>query len=441
MLDAIGVDSIETLFDEIPSELRAGVLMNVPDSISEMEMLRLMNERAAMDLIDLCFIGAGAYQHHIPSAVWDLVGRGEFMTAYTPYQAEASQGTLQTIYEFQTMMTRLTGMDVANASVYEGASALAEAVLMAVRANKKKKARRVLCAGTIHPSYVTTARNIVRNQGIEIETTDWSAELGATTADCLAAHAEEHYDAIVIAQPNFFGCIEDVDAITNWAHEHESLVIGVVNPISLALLRPPGEWGAAGADIVVGDAQPLGIPVSSGGPYCGFICCTSALVRQMPGRIIGRTLDLDGNVGYTLTLQAREQHIRRSKATSNICTNEGLLMTAATIYMSLLGDQGMHAVASRSHAGTLELIEGATKIEGVKRRFATPVFHEVVIEVPGPARSVLNSMGGEEILAGYDLGEVSDSLSNCILTNVTETKNAGDIDRFVAALARGVEAI
>ena len=431
MLDTIGVDSIEALFDEIPAELKSGVLKEIPAGISEMELLRLMNERARQDEVDLCFMGAGAYQHHIPSAVWDLVGRGEFMTAYTPYQAEASQGTLQTIYEFQTMIARLTGMEVANASVYEGGSALAEAVLMAVRANKKSKSRRVLAFGTTHPGYLSATRNIVYNQSIDIQQVPWSDETG--TIDVATLEGGD-YAAIVVPYPNFFGAIEDVDRVTDWAHEQGALVIGVVNPTALALLKPPGEWGETGADIVVGEAQPLGIPVSSGGPYCGVMCCTKALVRQMPGRIIGRTVDTEGRPGYALTLQAREQHIRRGKATSNICTNQGLLMTAATIYMSLMGDEGLGAVASQSHSGIVDLLQGCTAIDGVSRKVSAPVFHEVVLQLPVPAATVIDRMMGDGILPGYDLGELDAALDHCLLTNVTETKTEADIERFVVAL-------
>ena len=438
MLDTIGVDSIEALFDEIPEDLKSGVLNEIPAGISEMALLRLMNERARQDEVDLCFLGAGAYQHHIPSAVWDLVGRGEFMTAYTPYQAEASQGTLQVIYEFQTMIARLTGMDVANASVYEGGSAMAEAILMAVRANKKSKSRRVLVLGTVHPNYISAARNIVNNQAIEIETTSWSGETG--TVD-LSALPEGDYAAVIVPFPNFFGAIEQVDQVTTLAHERGALVIGVVNPTALALMKPPGEWGDTGADIVVGEAQPLGIPMSSGGPYCGIMCCKQSLVRQMPGRIIGKTVDTEGRIGYALTLQAREQHIRRGKATSNICTNQGLLMTAATIYMSLMGDEGLRAVASQSHTGLMHLIETVGKIDGVRRKFSAPVFHEVVLELPVPAKQVIDHMFEQGVLAGYDLGELSADLDHCLLTNVTETKTPEDIQRFADALAAATGAV
>ncbi|MEX0943014.1 MAG: aminomethyl-transferring glycine dehydrogenase subunit GcvPA [Pseudomonadales bacterium] len=438
MLDTIGVDSIEALFDEIPSDLRSGVLRNTPAAITEMELLRLMTERSARDKTELCFIGAGAYQHHIPSAVWDLVGRGEYLTAYTPYQAEASQGTLQVIYEFQTMIARLNSMDVSNASVYEGGSALAEAILMAVRGNRKSKSRRILCPATLHPGYLSACRNIVRNQGIEIDLIGFDDSSGVTDASELTSFSGDDFAAVVVPYPNFFGCLEDADMLTDWAHEQGALAIGVVNPTALSILKPPGEWGESGADIVVGEGQPLGIPVSSGGPYCGFMCCTKALVRQMPGRIIGRTVDLEGKTGFSLTLQAREQHIRRAKATSNICTNQGLLMTAATIYMSLMGDEGLRSVARHCHSGTIDLVAKAAAIEGVSRRFAAPIFHEVVLRLPGPAKDILRRMAENGILAGYDLGECDPELADCMLVNVTETKTAADIERFVESLQMAV---
>ena len=362
MLAAIGVASREDLFDEIPPELRTGELTRIPEGISEMELMKLMRVRAQQDQADLCFIGAGAYEHHIPAAVWDLVGRGEFMTAYTPYQAEASQGGLQLIYEFQTMITRLLAMDVANASVYDGASALAEAMLMAVRANRKNKSRRILVAGNLHPNYLSTCRAIVSHQGIELDQAAFDEATGKVpVASCdaaLAALKESDDDpcALVISYPSFFGTLDDVDELTDWAHAKGALVIGVVNPTALALLKPPGQWGETGADIAVGEGQPLGIPLASGGPYLGIMCSRKDLVRQMPGRIVGRTTDTEGKQGFVLTLQAREQHIRRGKATSNICTNQGLLVTAATIYMSLMGNRGLRSVAANSAAGLAKLM-------------------------------------------------------------------------------------
>jgi glycine dehydrogenase subunit 1 len=435
MLDAIGVPAIESLFDEIPTALRSGRLEQIPEGISEMAMLRLMSERASEDVVALSFLGAGAYEHHIPSAVWDITTRGEFMTAYTPYQAEASQGTLQLIYEFQTMMSRLTDMEVANASVYDGATALAEAILMAVRANKKSRSKRLLCAGNVNPLYLEACRSIVGNQQIEIETIPWLDDTGTLDVSYLDARSDEDFAGLVIAYPSFFGGLEDVDYLTDWAHNHGQLVIGVMNPTALALLKPPGQWGESGADIAVGDGQPLGIPVASGGPYLGYMCCRKAIVRQMPGRIIGRTVDLDGKEGFALTLQAREQHIRRAKATSNICTNQGLLVTAATIYLSLLGDRGLHAVAVNSHNGLFGLLERLTKLDGVSLRFSAPYFHETVLQLPVSADVVLDKMLHAGVLGGFDLGRLDASLANCLLVNVTETKTEQDLDHYAALLA------
>ncbi len=438
MLDFIGVNAIEDLFDEIPMDLRAGELSQIPEGITEMELLRLMNERARGDEIALSFLGAGAYEHHIPSAVWELTSRGEFLTAYTPYQAEASQGLLQLIYEYQTMISRLTAMDVANASVYDGATALAEAMLMAVRANRKSKSKKILCAGNLHPGYLATCRSIVRNQQISIDVLEWDPETG--NMDTQGLPVGEDYAAVVVSNPNFFGGLEDVDRIVDWAHGEGILVVGVVNPLSLGLLNPPGKWGSEGADIVVGEGQPLGIPLSSGGPYLGIMCCQQSVIRQMPGRIIGRTLDLDGKEGFTLTLQAREQHIRRAKATSNICTNQGLLVTAATIYMSLMGDEGLREVAKQSHHGLGTLFKKACLLPGVELRFPGPRFHEGVFQLPVPAKQVLEGMAERSILGGYDLNRFDHRLGDCLLVNVTETKTTADIDKFISCLKSALEA-
>ncbi|MFT7687565.1 MAG: glycine dehydrogenase subunit 1 [Candidatus Azotimanducaceae bacterium] len=440
MLDVIGVKSIEDLFDEIPAQLKAGTLENTPDRISEKALLRIMSARARQDEVALCFIGAGSYEHHIPSAVWDIVTRGEFMTAYTPYQAEASQGTLQLIYEFQSMITGLTAMDVANASVYDGASALAEALLMAVRANRGSKSKRVLVAGNFHPEYLTACENIIRNQNISMVILPWQTDTGLIDHDALSSFEGEDFAALVIAYPNFFGSLEDTETLTNWAHAQKQLVVASVNPMALGILVPPGEWGENGADIVIGEGQPFGIPMASGGPYMGFMCCKKAIVRQMPGRIIGKTIDLDGKTGYTLTLQAREQHIRRAKATSNICTNQGLLVTAATIYLSMMGENGIRSVASQCHNNTALLLEGIKNIQGVERHFDSPVFHEVVLRLPKAASEVLSEMLKDDILGGYDMKNKDASLQNCLLVNVTETKNAEDISMFLESLKKAVEA-
>jgi glycine dehydrogenase subunit 1 len=438
MLDAIGVDSLDTLFDEIPASLRCKPLKGIPDGQSEMEVMRLMHERSQQDAGALCFIGAGAYEHHIPAAVWELASRGEFLTAYTPYQAEASQGTLQVIYEFQSMIAKITAMDVSNASVYDGASGLAEAVLMAIRANKQSKSKKVLVPRSVSPLYRAAVHGIVESQDIEIVEVEFNKTGGHIDKAKLAPFAGQDFAALVIPQPNFFGVLEDVDLLTDWAHENKMLVIAQVNPMALAILSPPGEWGKTGADITVGEAQPFGIPLSSGGPYVGFVACKMDIVRQMPGRIIGRTVDLEGKPGFALTLQAREQHIRRAKATSNICTNQGLAMTAATIYLSLLGPEGLERVALASHHNIRELVQASSKLGGIERVFNRPVFHEKVLRLSKPVAGVLAHMADNGVLGGYDLSVDYPELGHALLVCTTETKTAGDIQQFVAALDKAL---
>jgi len=433
MLAAIGVASIDALFEEIPATLRSGALTRTPEGMTEMQIGRLMQDRAAQDGAYLNFIGAGAYEHHIPAAVWEITTRGEFYSAYTPYQAEASQGTLQLLYEYQTMMASLTGMDVSNASMYEGASALAEAVLMAVRAHKK--ARRILMPQTVHPLYRQVVHAIVKNQKIELIELPYCTEGGNIIPASLKRLVGADCAALVIPQPNFFGVLEDVDELTDWAHTNGMYAIGLVNPTSLALLKPPGAWGTQGADIAVGDGQPLGAPLSSGGPYFGFLTCKEPLMRQMPGRIIGRTVDADGKPGFTLTLQAREQHIRRSKATSNICTNQGLVVTAATIYMSLLGPEGLERVAGACHANTRTLIERLTSIDGVEPVFNRPVFHEGVLRMNRSVADVLRALAADGILGGFDLTQHYPELGDALLVCATETRTTADIERYRERLA------
>ena len=439
MLASIGVEDIERLFEEIPSGLRVGSLEGVPQAMTEMEVGRLMSERARLDGRPLCFIGAGAYEHHIPAAVWAIATRGEFYSAYTPYQAEASQGTLQLLYEYQTMMASLTGMEVSNASLYDGASALAEASLMAVRANRRSQSRRILVPATVHPHYRQVARSIAGNQGVTFEELPYCPERGCTLAGALARHEGQDITALVIPQPNVFGRLEDVHALTDWAHERNILVVAAVNPVSLALLTPPGQWGAKGADIVVGEGQPLGIPLSSGGPYFGFMTTRMEHVRQMPGRIVGRTVDAAGRPGFTLTLQAREQHIRRAKATSNICTNQGLLVAAATIHMALLGPEGLRRVAVHCMRNARALRTKLTAVPGVRTLFARPGFHEFALALPQPAATVIESLAEDErILAGVALGDDFPELGDALLVCSTETKTGPDLDRFASAMARVV---
>lgn len=432
MLATIGVDDIEALFDEIPKELHIDSLDGVPDAMSEMQITRLMHERAAIDGAPLCFIGAGAYEHHIPTAVWDIATRGEYYSAYTPYQAEASQGTLQTIYEYQSMITELTGLDVSNASLYDGASGLAEAALMAVRVNRKAKTRRVLLAPGVNPVYEKVATSIAGAQGLTFESLPADADTGNIDFACL----DDELDAVavVIQQPTFVGTLEDVDRLTDWAHARGALVIAVANPTALALLKAPGHWGEAGADIACGEGQPLGVPLSSGGPYFGYMTCKQKHVRQMPGRIVGRTTDLDGNSGFVLTLQAREQHIRRSKATSNICTNQGLMVTAATIYMSLLGVEGLASVAAQSHRNTARLVDGLCAIDGIDRLFNGAYFHEAALKLDRPVAGVLEALATKDILGGLDLSASHPELGNALLICATETKTDADIDAYVSAM-------
>ncbi|MEJ2256870.1 MAG: aminomethyl-transferring glycine dehydrogenase subunit GcvPA [Woeseiaceae bacterium] len=429
MLAAIGADSIEALFDEIPAELRIDHLHGVPDALSEMEVSRLMRRRAALDGSPLCFIGAGAYEHHIPAAVWDIATRGEYYSAYTPYQAEASQGTLQTIYEYQTMITGLTGLDVSNASLYDGASGLAEAALMAVRANRKVKSGRVLLAPGVNPLYEKVAETITGGQGLTFEWLPQDPKTG--NVDFAALPEGRDPVAVVMQQPTFLGTLEDVDGLTDWAHAQGAFAIGIANPTALAVLKAPGHWGEDGVDIACGEGQPLGVPLSSGGPYFGYMTCKQKHVRQMPGRIVGRTVDLDGNPGFALTLQAREQHIRRSKATSNICTNQGLMVTAATIYMSLLGHEGIARVARQSHANTMQLVAGLCALDGVDKLYDSPYFHEVALRLDRPVAPVLEALAAQNILGGYDLSDHAGV--DALLVCATETKTGEDIDACIAA--------
>jgi glycine dehydrogenase subunit 1 len=415
-------------------------LAGIPAALSEMQVGRLMSERAAADGLALNFIGAGAYEHHIPAAVWAITTRGEFYSAYTPYQAEASQGTLQLIYEFQTMIAQLTAMQVANASMYDGASASAEAALMAVRANRRSRSARILVPQTLHPHYRRVALASAHNQGLKFEEVPYDPHSGVTPLATLSRYEGEDVTAILIQQPNFFGRLEDVDTLTDWAHARNILVIAVVNPTALAILKPPGQWGTRGADIAVGEGQPLGVPLSSGGPYFGFMTTRMEYVRQMPGRIVGRTLDVAGHPGFTLTLQAREQHIRRAKATSNICTNQGLMVTAATIYLSLMGAQGLARTAVASHARSRELVALLTRIPGVRQAFTGPCFHEAVLQLERPVAPLLRALAARGIVGGLDLSGYYPELGHALLVCATETKTTQDLERYRDCLSDVMQA-
>lgn len=429
MLDTIGVKNIDALFDEIPSDLPKAKLDDFPEGLTEGAVTRFMMDRAPEAVPGGCFIGAGAYEHHIPAAVWEITTRGEFYTAYTPYQAEASQGSLQVIYEYQTMLAHLMGLDVSNASQYDGASALAEAVLMAIRI-KRGKAKRVVVPTTVHPFYRAVLHSVLKHQEILIEEIAYDEKEGRILPEALEAVNDDGLAAVIIPQPNFFGVLEEVDELTNVAHAKGALAIALVNPMAMALLKEPGAWGDNGADIACGEGQPLGVPLASGGPYFGFLTCKKEHLRQLPGRIVGKTEDAVGNEGFTLTLQAREQHIRRGKATSNICTNQGLVVTAATIYMSLMGAKGLRHVAAASHQNAEDLLKRLTSIKGVELAFKGPIFHEFVLRLTSSVDDVLKKLNELGIQAGYSLKKEYPELGECLLVCATETKTESDLARY-----------
>mgnify|MGYP004417258244 CR=1 FL=1 len=433
MLNAIGVSDTDALFDEIPADLRYHNLQ-LPSGLSELEMLREARHLARKNTNGFCFIGAGSYDAYIPEAVWAIATRGEFYTSYTPYQAEASQGTLQLLYEFQTMIAELTAMEVANASLYDGASSLAEAVLMAVRIKKHKGISRILVAGTLHPLYRETLATIVCNQHIELITLPYDAEKGILCHNALAHYNNQDITALIIPQPNFFGCLEEADALTDWAKDNKVISIACVQPASLALLKPPGQWGAAGVDIVCGEGQPLGVPMASGGPYFGILSTRMEYVRQIPGRLIGRTVDKEGKPGFALTLQAREQHIRREKATSNICTNQGLLVTASTIYMALMGSEGLQRAAQKNHANTRRLVQGLTAMNGVRRVFTSPFYNECLLQLDAPVNEILSELAHHGITGGFSAEEYYPELKNTLLVCATEMRSDEEIDYYIATL-------
>ena len=428
MLEVLASDSVAQLFEVIPTEKRFPAL-ELPDPLSEMEvkaLLQSLSEKNADLDHHPCFLGAGAYHHFIPSVVDHIIGRGEFYTAYTPYQAEASQGTLTSIYEFQSMVCGLMGMDVANASMYDGATALAEAGLMAARATRRY---RLVAASTLNPGYRRVLRTYA--QGIRMELRDLRrGEDGRVDV----AQAEESIDgetaAVLVQQPNFLGCLEDVARLSELAHQRGALLVVCVDPISLGLLKPPGELGA---DIAVGEGQSLGSPPSYGGPYVGLFACRQEYVRQMPGRLVGMTTDAEGRRGFVLTLQPREQHIRREKATSNICTNEALVALAAATYLAVMGKTGLRQVAElcyhKAHYAARE-IEG---LPGYKRLLGD-FFKEFVIRTPVPPAEVNKRLWEHGIIGGYPLAPDYPELSDCLLFCVTEKNSRAQIDQLVGAL-------
>ena len=435
MLESMGVSDVMQLFESIPERLRLARPLDLPPAMSEYDLAAFMRDLASRNTTTVpTFLGAGVYDHFAPVLIDHMALRSEWYTAYTPYQPELSQGTLQAIFEFQTMVCQLTGLEVANASLYDGSTALAEAVLMALRVNKGR--RRVVLASSIHPHYRAVVATYLANMDFEIVEVgfgeDGRLDLGALALDASTA-------AVVVQSPNFLGCVEDLDAIGKAAHDAGALfVVGVAEALSLGLLRAPGD---AGADIVCGEAQSFGVPMSFGGPFVGFFATREKFVRNMPGRLVGRASDHDGNRGFVLTLSTREQHIRRDKATSNICTNQGLFMLMATIYLSTMGRTGLREVAEQNVAKAHYAAERIAALDGFKLRFPTPFFNEFVVETPVGARVLRDSLVDSGVIAGLPLDRYYAGMDNALLVAVTEKASRESIDNLAEALAAGAKGV
>lgn len=430
-LAAIGARSIDDLFKPIPSSLRLTKPLNIPRGVGEMDLLRDVESLAARnrDCNELtCFLGAGAYDHFIPTVVDSLAAQSEFLTAYTPYQAEASQGILQLFYEFQTMICELTGMDVANASLYEASSAAAEAVLMAGGITKR---RTVLVSETVHPDTLRVLKTYTAALDIDIKTV--AAPEGVVDEKALEKALNNSVAAFVMQSPNFFGCIERLDRMIPAVHKCGALAVVSTDPIACGLLKPPG---ALGADMVVGEGQALGIPLQYGGPYLGLLACREKFLRKMPGRIVGATRDIEGRRGFCLALQTREQHIKRERATSNICTNQGLLAVRASIYMAAMGKRGITEVASQCFDKAHYAAKRIADLDGYELRFANPFFKEFTVRTTRDVDNVLAACKREDILAGVPLGQYDRRLDDCFMVAVTEKRTKEEIDKLVETLKK-----
>ena len=433
MLATIGVGSLEDLLAGIPPKARLSRPLALHPAMAETDLVRHLRAMAATNAdadSHACFLGAGSYDHAIPSPINHLILRGEFFTAYTPYQPEASQGTLRSIFEYQTMMAELTGMDVANASIYDGASSLAEAALMAHAVTGR---REIALSRGVHPLY----RRVVETygEGPDLRLRDVPLGDGVTDLDALRKAVGDATAAVVVQYPNFFGCLEDVRAAGEIAHAAGALLVVVADPVNLGLLTPPG---ALGADIVVGEGQGLGVPMSFGGPNLGVFAAKRELVRRMPGRLVGATVDRDGGRGFVLTLQTREQHIRREKATSNICTNVALCALMATIYVAILGKHGLRRVGELSTAKAHYAAAELAKVPGVRLRFGAPFFKEFTLELPKAPERVVKRLLRDRILAGVPLKSFDRTMKQSLLVAVTEKRTREEIDAFAAALGRAV---
>jgi glycine dehydrogenase subunit 1 len=431
MLDAIGVKKVEDLFQTIPKEVRLSKPLNLPEPLSEPDLL-LHFQRIQVPITSN-FLGAGAYHHFVPAVVPHLISRSEFYTAYTPYQPEISQGTLQAIFEYQTLMSQLTGMEVSNASLYDGASSLAEAVLMAYRITKKKK---VLLSQAIHPEYRRVIQTYIDPDQQEIILVPYKRDEGRTNEKILFDLLKEDVSAVVIQSPNFFGVIEDLQPIGERVHGIGGLmIVGFSEAIAYGMMQPPG---AMGADIVAGEGQSLGIPVSYGGPYLGIFTTQEKFVRNMPGRLVGETIDLEGKRGFVLTLATREQHIRRERATSNICTNEGLCALMATVYLSCLGKKGLKELAMMNLSKAEYAKRAVSRIRGCKLNFIAPTFNEFVLQIEKEPENVLGKLKKEGMIGGLPLGKFYPELDHHLLVTVTEMNKKEEIDRWAEALEKAL---
>ena len=433
MLRAIGVGSVEDLFEAIAEEVRCPEL-RLPPILTEMEAAERLRELAARNIDPTdgnTFLGAGSYRHYVPAAVGQILARGEFYTAYTPYQPEVAQGTLQVIYEFQSMVATLLGTEVANASMYDGATALAEGALVGVSASRKR--HRIVVSGTVHPRYREVLRTYLSGLSIELVELPVPTSGFVTRPEDIAPHLGDDAACLVVQYPNFFGGIEDVRAMAEAAHAVGALLVVATYPVPLAVLETPG---ALGADVVAAEGQALGVAQSYGGPYVGLLGTRQSFVRQLPGRLVGETTDAEGKRGFVLALQTREQHIRREKATSNICTNQGLMATAATVYMASVGPQGFREIASRCYQNAHYMADRLAALGGFSLPLAAPFFHEFVVKTPEPASTINARLAKEGIIGGYDLGAVDPTLKDCLLVCATELNRRQDIDNVVEVLAR-----
>jgi len=429
MLSAIGVENFEELLSNVPPELLETSFDSLDDGLSEYEVSRILSELASGNLHSgevVSFLGGGSYDHFVPSIIGEIISRSEFLTAYTPYQPEVAQGTLQAIFEYQSMICALTGMDVSNASMYDGASALAEAGLLATNYTKRNK---LLISSTVNPFHREVVKTYIQGGNLELVTIPHKD--GVINIEELKSLIDPDSAAVLVQTPNFFGCIEEAEEMANITHENGSLFIVSADPISLGILKKPGEYGA---DIVVGEGQALGSATQFGGPYLGIFAAKMELVRRMPGRIAGQTWDVDGKRGFVLTLQTREQHIRRERATSNICTNQGIVMLTAAIYMALIGKQGISSVAELSAQRSHYLADKIDKLPGYGVMFKSPFFKEFVVKTPIAPAVIIDSLLTEKIFAGIDLSTFDYDIENGMLICVTEKRSKEEMDRLVELL-------